>query len=121
MKITLSTLSKATAQEVFDQVAKHLLKQNSQSFGSCGGCAYRGVDGTQCAAGCLISDEEYDPIWDKNGNQWYTLISEEKVPKDHGTLICELQRVHDNYEPDLWLRELDKLADNYGLVPVQIN
>ena len=119
MKITLETLPKATAQEVFDQVAEHLLKQKVRSVHSRDGCAYRGVNDTQCAAGCLISDEEYNHLWDERGYQWYSLVRDRKVPGAHCTLICDLQRVHDNYQPDLWLRELDKIADSYGLTPVK--
>ena len=57
--ITLKTLGKATAQEVFDQVATHLLTQNERSLDGAS-CSYRNCDGLKCAAGCLISDDEYD-------------------------------------------------------------
>lgn len=115
MTITLKTLAQASEQEVFDQVATHLLKQNVRSIHDRDGCAYRGVNGTQCAAGCLISDEEYDPVWDKRGYQWCSLVRDQKVPEEHSALIGDLQRVHDNYQPSEWLRKLDKLANEFGL------
>ena len=67
MKITLSTLSEATEQQVFDQVKNHMLTQMKKSMLESNGdpCAYRGFDGLQCAAGCLMSDEEAFKIPEK--------------------------------------------------------
>ena len=59
--ITLATLEQATAQQVFTQVKNHLLKQNEKSMIN-GICAYRGSNGLQCAAGCLMSDEEANKL-----------------------------------------------------------
>lgn len=47
-------------QEIFDKVVSHLRAQKKQALGSNYICAYRGVDGTKCAAGCLITDEVYE-------------------------------------------------------------
>jgi hypothetical protein len=55
--ITLETLPQATAQEVFDQVATHLLTQRQRSTTK-GNCAYRGDDGLKCAAGCLLGPDD---------------------------------------------------------------
>jgi len=116
MKITLKTLAQATEQEVFDQVATHLLKQNVQAIDdSRDGCAYRGKDGTKCAMGCLMSDEEYDPVWDKTGARWYALARDNKVPREHCVLLIELQQVHDNHMPEVWFKKLRHLAEDYGL------
>ena len=49
-----------TKQEVFDKVATHLLTQNKRSLEDTS-CVYRAKDGSMCAAGCLIPDEEYTP------------------------------------------------------------
>lgn len=50
-------------QEIFDKVAQHLITQGkpSASYDNEGikHCLYRGPDGTKCAVGCLIPDEEY--------------------------------------------------------------
>lgn len=68
MIITLKNLHEATAQQVFTQVATHLLTQKERSFviDDRGEelCAYRGDNGLKCAAGCLISNDEYNPIMD---------------------------------------------------------
>ena len=71
MKITLTTLAEATQQQVFDQVATHLLvdqREKSYTLDDDGDdqCAYKMEDDKgntlKCAVGCLISDDEYvDP------------------------------------------------------------
>ena len=61
--ITLKTLPQATAQDVFDHVTQHLLKQGKRSVSSTGACQYRTeqAEGVlKCAAGCLITDDEYN-------------------------------------------------------------
>lgn len=110
--ITLKTLSQATEQEVFDQVARHLLDQNACSFRRGYGCQYR-CDTLKCAAGCLISDDEYDPGIE--GADWMTLACDHKVPPDHKKLIRSLQLIHDQNSPDAWRRKLEDLAATYNL------
>lgn len=112
--ITLKTLNTATEQEVFDQVAEHLLKQNAQSRQATG-CAYRGNGGLKCAAGCLIADDEYSEEFENL--RWAKLIrNNPNFPKRHGGLIQELQVVHDHYPPDCWPSHLQELAREYGLI-----
>lgn len=119
-KITLKTLSQASAQEVFDQVAEHLLTQNRKSLNeyvekSRGQlCAYRGLDGAMCAAGCLIADDEYDAD-ELELTNWDRLAYMGKVPKNHVHLIADLQYIHDRNDPDCWHRQLEKLANQYKL------
>lgn len=112
-RITLATLPQATAQEVFDQVARHLLTQGKRSKDSDGVCAYRGEDGLSCAAGCLIADEEYRVSFEHR--QWAALSSCEEVPKAYAILIYDLQRVHDRYLPYEWPDELRWVASSYDL------
>lgn len=121
--ITLATLKDATAQQVFDQVKNHLLKQNAISVGP-EGCAYRsGWEGQKmmCAAGCLISDEEYDErgsfIMDgSNNTSWEYHVKKGRVPKEHFELIKSLQVIHDNYDVEEWPAQLKELAAYHGLV-----
>lgn len=119
--VTLKTLCQATAQEVFDQVAKHLLQQNQVSRTKMGDCSYRAyLDNDvvlKCAAGCLIADDEYSPRMDAatSGTSWDSLIQEELVPHCHAELIMRLQTLHDTVEPDKWLRALQSLAAEKGL------
>lgn len=112
--ITLKTLNKSTEQDVFDQVAKHLLTQKTQSkIGS--RCSYRGVLGLKCAAGCLIADNEYRPEFE--GTTWGTLTYEyaSVFPKKHRELIQQLQNIHDSHWPTDWESSLRKLAGSRGL------
>lgn len=48
-----------TKQETFDIVARGLLTQAARSTNANGDCKYRGSNGTKCAAGFLIPDEQY--------------------------------------------------------------
>ncbi len=110
--ITLKTLRQASAQQVYDQVKEHLMKQNAKSIRG-DTCAYRGNDGLKCAAGCLISDEEYEGI--RECQDWTTQLLYNRVPNAHRKLISALQRVHDRRPVDEWRAWLDKTASDFGL------
>jgi hypothetical protein len=113
MKITLKTLSEATAQQVFDQVAKHLLTQKRQSVLGIR-CKYRGDKGMMCAAGALISDEEYTEKMEEKS--WESLVDDGIVPTRHlADLITELQDIHDQYDTEFWETKLSDLALRYKL------
>lgn len=122
-QITLATLADATAQEVFDQVAKHLLTQNKVSVAESGACQYRN-EGLKCAAGCLIGDDEYEIEMDLDGypaglkqginvigSSWDDLILRGLVPTTkHDCLIGQLQILHDGINPRNWHNNLKELA-----------
>jgi hypothetical protein len=114
-RITLATLQTATAQQVFDQVRDHMLRQMRRSKLAQTGptCAYRSHDGLSCAAGCLIGDDEYTPAFEKGA--WGELVRKGAVPAAHAALIRELQGVHDGFMPEHWERELREVADNHCL------
>lgn len=113
--ITLATLKDASAQEVFDQVAKHLLTQIKKSKDDEGQCLYRHGE-LKCAAGCLISDDEYHDEMDQGSDvSWESLIEKDFVSAHHVNLISELQCVHDSYNPDGWFNALKHTADKFGL------
>lgn len=118
MKITLKTLHKATAQQVFDQVAKHLLTQKKRAYDAAQDkCLYR-YGKLKCAAGCLMTDKEYKPEMDsasQGGGSWDSLIVSEMVPDVHGGLISALQKVHDQREPSQWRSSLSCVAVDHGL------
>jgi hypothetical protein len=109
--ITLATLPQATAQEIFDQVATHLLTQNCKSltyskWKKAHLPKYRGDNNTKCAIGCIISDDEYDPVMES------CLVSDllENIHNVPFELLAELQRTHDSWEPEEWKGELVKVA-----------
>jgi hypothetical protein len=123
-----------TAQEIFDRVATHLLKQGRKSISARmdddGGilCAYRGADGTRCAVGCLIPDEHYDA-----GIEDYRVFAEPvanalmaagvvkevslRHHDDRFRLLGELQWLHDQRSVEEWPDALRAVSTNYGLSP----
>ena len=115
--ITLATLGQATPQQVFTQVKDHLLKQGERSMmsGIDPQCAYRGEGGMQCAAGCLMSDEEAQDIPEMKS--WGVLIFKGYVTDSHSQLIGDLQDLHDNNDTDTdkWPKLLRETADKFGL------
>lgn len=112
--ITLSTLNFVSEQQVFDQVAKHLLEQNKQSATG-NDCLYRGPEGLKCAAGCLISETEYTPEMDNVHGAWCDVVRMGFAPSAHCKLICDLQFIHDIYRPHHWRKQLAKVAKTYKL------
>lgn len=114
--ITLKTLPQATAQEVFDQVTRHLLKQGKAARSGTGAYRYRvETQGEilKCAAGCLIADDEYSSKFESKS--WNTLIIRQLVPNTHEHLITSLQKMHDTCLVNEWPERLRQLAEDYGL------
>ena len=111
-------------QEIFDEVATHLLTQNAKSVRHLPGllieCAYRGLNGMKCAIGCLIPDEQYHP-----GLENKTPITKEvhaalgfaysPTYSVLGNRLLTLQKIHDKHEPSEWLAELEAFAQTHGL------
>ena len=112
--ITLKTLPQATEQEVFDQIATHLLTQNKKARNKLDTrCNYKSADGLSCAAGCLIADDEYDESFEANG--WCALSSSNEVPREHDYLIDNLQTLHDESAVKDWKHDLVEFAKQHNL------
>ena len=115
--ITLKTLPIANKQQIFDQVANHMLTQMKKSViideNDNIKCFYKNPEGLSCAAGCLIADDEYDPLFEYQS--WGLLVSRGWVPRRNNELIEFLQNIHDYYEPEAWEDLLRELANNYKL------
>lgn len=117
--VTIENLSESSAQEVFDYIANHLLKQAKVSVYG-GLCRYVGKEGLRCAAGCLFTEEQYryscinypDGV---EGRSWYKLVEDRVVPGTHCDLITSLQTIHDSYQPRWWKQNLSHLAKANGL------
>jgi len=111
--ITLKTLPQATEQEVFDQVVNHLLTQGERSSSDIDGdCRYRYKD-LKCAAGCLVSKEEYKEVFE--GWTWPDLVRDHGVSENHEELIGDLQDIHDGTDPEFWEFALSELSAEYSL------
>lgn len=114
--ITLKTLPQATAQEVFDQITQHLLRQGKAAISGTGACRYRvEVQGEvlKCAAGCLIADGEYNRLFESVA--WNDLANMGKVPSHHVALVRQLQRIHDRESFEYWAHHFHKIARDFGL------
>ena len=114
--ITLKTLPQATAQEVFDQITQHLLKQGKAAISATGACRYRieTAEGVlKCAAGCLIADDEYNREWENT--DWPALVSGKLVPNSHERLIYRMQGIHDCKLPRKWIRSFQEIAAEFSL------
>ena len=119
--ITMRNLHLATEQQVFDQVAKHLLTQNAKALAWSGGCQYRLLldDGTvlKCAVGCLIADNEYGSkiegeLYGSNEfNEFFGFKDE--VP--HVELLSSLQSMHDGHSVKYWKERLEQIALEFNL------
>ena len=108
-----------TDQELFDKVAAHLLKQGVRAESQfAGGCAYRGENGTKCAAGVLIADEHYSDVLEggKAIDAIVTLaLKRSGVEESQLDLVHALQMIHDAVPPPGWKDELRNLAGLFRL------
>lgn len=103
--ITASTIDKFTAQQVFNFVAYHLLKQGCKSFIGVS-CSYRSADNKRCAVGFLLSDEEYDENLEGKALRYIKYFKDSQ----HLDLLYKLQEIHDFYDTEAWHRKLTDLA-----------
>lgn len=111
-------------QEIFDRVLAHMRVQRRASVDDDGACLYRGPNGTACAIGALIRDDEYTPEIEKKNV--YTLlkgVDRMTVSEGRRSLLSDLQSVHDNLseiDSENFLsfieNDMEALAKNYGLV-----
>ena len=119
-----------TLQEIFDQVATHLLTQNERAVGALGNCRYRTDTGLKCAIGCLIADEHYN-----SGCEGIDVSGAYIKPHPRGLslgqalrnsgidgkdqrvlrLLGRLQGVHDHNPVVSWHDNLVRVADDFGL------
>lgn len=111
-----SIRSNASAQSVFDFVAKHLFKQGKPALGVKGHCVYRAPDGCMCAVGSLISDAKYQP-WLENKTIWDEHVQEAvgQIGLRHKDMLGEMQHIHDSTPPEIWYRRLAGVAEDYKL------
>jgi hypothetical protein len=66
-------------------------------------CAYRGQNGSKCAVGLLIPDENYKPVWDHECRRVGGILVGNPLYPEYGTpsiddigFLTRLQRVHDD-------------------------
>lgn len=118
--ITLRTLHEFSPRTVFWYVARHLLRQNAQALDyrdtQTRSCVYHAPDGKQCAVGCLIADDEYDPGMEQlsvtslitylNGKYAGKTPPLQPIENDTVRVLNMLQNLHDDTLPVNWPEEL---------------
>jgi len=109
-----------TSQEIFDIVCQHLLTQKVKSIENFH-CLYRGPNGTKCAVGCLIPDDQYKEDMEHNSITLLLRVKEflslelKKELSTNITLLKSLQNIHDKYSVFEWKSRLQLLADDSNL------
>jgi hypothetical protein len=105
-----------TAQELFDTVVAHLLKQNKKSLGTDGFCKYRGDIGLKCAIGVLIPDDKYKTWMDYDPTTGLRCVLVDIGLSEHYRLCGRLQNIHDSdIGAEVWMCRLQNLAKEFGL------
>ncbi len=107
----------ADDQEVFDYVVNALRKQGKKSAIYQDQCLYRGPNGTKCAAGHLIPDEDYQSSWEGYSIQDTTISLAGKYIKSQGynlTLVMALQNAHDG-RLERWEQSFEQIASDFVL------
>lgn len=125
-------------QALFNHVATHLIKQGRRSVLRSGQCAYRGDNGTRCAAGCLIDDAQYTvkmegrSVFAKDilphinasigreiggtdlcmahNSRWGALPTDLEIK-----MLQKMQVIHDGIEIDKWPEHLRAIAVEFDL------
>lgn len=97
----MNTTKQITEQEIFNKVWEHFVVNKAGPSINIGGCAYRGDNGTKCAVGVLLTDEEIKQMElaldRKCGIEG---LSVDRLPlpphlAPHENFLTLLQRVHD--------------------------
>lgn len=108
-----------TKQQIFDQVATHLLTQKKKCMSDYEKkkCAYRNYSGLRCAVGCLITDNEYSYFLEsvKSSPDGVDLAITLDRLLPYSDLLHNLQDIHDRVKPSKWINKLSLLADKNGL------
>lgn len=110
-----------TAQEIFDTVKQHLMAQNARSETVDGLlCRYRGPGEMKCAVGCLIDEDDYNPLWE--GKTVRKLLHCRELPEPlaaefqrNESLLTSLQHIHDDVDIQEWPSKLHRVAVVHGL------
>lgn len=85
-----------TEQDIFDIVYPAMIKQGKPAIDEKGNCKYRAPDGSKCAVGHLLEDDEYNPEIEGNSVEEAGiahLIPDRLLP--HVQFLVDLQHAHD--------------------------
>lgn len=109
-------------QEIFDKVYLGLKSQGFiQALGEFEDCQYRGVNGTKCAVGFLIEDEDYTDEFEGVGIVGNVLLQDYlknrwNIEPDTTRFLLNLQHAHDDgFHPNVMKINLTAVAKEHGL------
>ena len=98
---------KENLQKIFDTVSNHLLNQNQKAINDVGNCKYR-YGNLKCAAGCLISDSDYQ--FSMEGFSVLDLeYFKDRFNNSELVLLSKLQIIHDQTPVKYWKSKLNDL------------
>lgn len=102
-----------TLQEIFDKSVEGLASQGFRQAMDGDSCMYRSPDGLKCAAGWLISDDEYETVVEGlAANTVFALTDFSR----RATHVNDLQQCHDyGKSPELMRSLLRRFARNHRL------
>lgn len=98
----MNFLADKTPQEVFNTAYHFIVAQGTPAINKSGDCVYDGPNGTTCAAGCLVSEDERRKL---PSQLWYEKLATgpigivKELPQysgPHNTLIRCIQIAHDD-------------------------
>jgi len=104
--------------EIFKKSTTHLIKQGKQALD--GKCMYRSRQGLQCAIGCLIRDEDYDPMMEGREVSW---LKRHDLLPDYLNVdlvfLSDLQDLHDEHFKNginsRFLDQMKNIADTWEI------
>jgi len=108
-------------QELFDIMATHLMTQGTRSVNPDSAvCLYRGPNGTKCAVGVLIPDDEYDEDMEneKAGAVAAHFIKDSDLRQEfqnNFALMQDMQQLHDRTDVVMWRVKLSVIATDHQL------
>lgn len=100
-----------TPVEIIDFVTDHLLKQGARAVEE-SVCRYK-LGEMSCAVGCLISPEDYIPLFENKGVKSVLIELKLDVPEEISNLLSRLQFIHDRIDPLFWKGKLSELRKVY--------
>lgn len=110
-----------TEEQLFDYIAEHLLFQSKKSTSivtintmTDEFCAYRGDNGTACAAGCLIPDDLYKEKMEHKNWENLTCAFPLLQPKNKKLeiIIKNMQHLHDTMLVEEWKEKIKEFRES---------
>ncbi len=101
----------ATALQLFDKSVAAVIAQGKPAMNTFETCMYRAPDGTRCALGHLIPDEDYVPDMDHGAILATEIIKRLKLPGEL-PIWLQLQTAHDQADRTDFVADFTRRAEN---------